>query len=812
VEGILRKLAGIDPESLGPGSKLEFELLGLPASWWAVFTVLVAGTLVFTVFALYRREGPGSPWRKRLLSVVRLSVFALLFLILFEPTVVPSVERTLEAFTVVMVDDSLSMSLKDRYEDPVERESITGATAVPDAVLAGGVARHEIVEGLLNNEELGLLRRLGERNRVRLFTFSSASVPLEPGEGAGDGEGEEPERKPVELSPSGGVTSLSGGIRSALSQAGRPIAGLVLISDGRFNTGEGPSSCAEFLRNKGIRAWAVGVGADRDPKNVRIQDLVGNEAVYLNDPVLFEVRFASTGLAGAKAVLKLTEASGEGAVQRTVHMQDVTLEGGEQRVSIRFAPERAGKYVFTAEIEPLEDEISTEDNTRSMSVKVLEERIKVLLVSGKPTFEYRYVKNLLMREKSASVSCWLQSADPRWPQEGEEPLEALPREEKALFEFDVVFLFDADTKDLDRQWVDRLSRFVGEHGGGLLFVAGEKFAARTFSTPGLRSLHDLLPVVPDMQEVDVRGMAGQFYPTPWRIDVADEGALHPLTRFDDDAHRNNDLWHSLPGFFFHFPVKKLKPGATALLLHSGPHARNRAGPQPLLAVQFFGPGRSAFMGFDETWRWRSIAEEYFNAFWVHMVRYLSEGRLLGEKKRALVLTDKDTYTTGDTAHLRLRLLNEAYEPVRLTGVSLKIRGGKDWERVVELKPEGGKPGWFEGIFIPPEPGLYGVHAHDLGPVRLGREALRTVRVELPALEFAHSRMDRDALSAFAEKTGGRLVPLDEVAGIPDDIPAMRERTVLSGRPVKLWDNVWVLLLLLGLLTFEWVMRKIARMA
>jgi hypothetical protein len=131
---------------------------------------------------------------------------------------------------------------------------------------------------------------------------------------------------------------------------------------------------------------------------------------------------------------------------------------------------------------------------------------------------------------------------------------------------------------------------------------------------------------------------------------------------------------------------------------------------------------------------------------------------------------------------------------------------------VDLRPEGDKPGWYDGIFIPPEPGLFEIRPHDLGTVRLEKTTLKTVRVDLPALEFAHARMDADALAAFAEKTGGRLVGIGEVGSIAEEIPALRERTVISERPVKLWDNAWLLALILALLTFEWVMRKIARMA
>ncbi|MHC5078148.1 MAG: hypothetical protein ACYTHN_03975 [Planctomycetota bacterium] len=285
-----------------------------------------------------------------------------------------------------------------------------------------------------------------------------------------------------------------------------------------------------------------------------------------------------------------------------------------------------------------------------------------------------------------------------------------------------------------------------------------------------------------------------------------------MTRFSEDRQQNKEVWRTLPGFYYHFPVRSQKPGATILLRHTAPQASNRYGAQPLLAFHFFGPGRTVYMGFDETWRWRSVAEDLFNVFWIQTVRYLAEGRLLGEKKRSLVLVDKDTYIVGETIQIRVRLLGEGYEPVDLPRIAVLIRSGNAWERVVELKKVVGRKGWFEGIFIPPQAGTYDIKPHDFGPASGGKDTLKSVNVTLPAIEFVHSNMDPDALAMFAEKTGGRLVPLEELHTLPDEIPTLREKAVISERPVKLWDHWLTLFVLIALLGFEWAMRKISRMA
>jgi hypothetical protein len=178
----------------------------------------------------------------------------------------------------------------------------------------------------------------------------------------------------------------------------------------------------------------------------------------------------------------------------------------------------------------------------------------------------------------------------------------------------------------------------------------------------------------------------------------------------------------------------------------------------------------------------------------------------------MVLTDKDAYIVGETVSLRARILDEGYEPVVLPAVEVMVRGGRNWEKIVVLEAEAGRKGWYEGHFVPPEPGLYDVRGHRLGPVKVTRDTLKSLQVKLPALEFTHSRMDRGALTHFAEKTGGRYVPLEELADLPEALPALREKTVISEKPIKLWDNWIVLVAILLLLTVEWTVRKISRMA
>jgi hypothetical protein len=105
-------------------------------------------------------------------------------------------------------------------------------------------------------------------------------------------------------------------------------------------------------------------------------------------------------------------------------------------------------------------------------------------------------------------------------------------------------------------------------------------------------------------------------------------------------------------------------------------------------------------------------------------------------------------------------------------------------------------------------GSYEISAEFAGEV--GEDALRvsrTVRVTRPEIELARPQLDRDALETLAETSGGAYFTLDQADEIPDRIESQHAETVTAGTPIVLWDSVWTLVVLVGLVGVEWALRK-----
>ncbi|HLU48189.1 MAG TPA: hypothetical protein VK116_08895, partial [Planctomycetota bacterium] len=262
--------------------------------------------------------------------------------------------------------------------------------------------------------------------------------------------------------------------------------------------------------------------------------------------------------------------------------------------------------------------------------------------------------------------------------------------------------------------------------------------------------------------------------------------------------RNRERWRELEGPYWSLPIAKVKPGATVLLGHGDPRRSVDGEPTPLLAWQYYEGGRVMFLGFDETWRWRSTTLEIYDQFWIQTVRYLTETRLLGGR-RQLLQTENDVYDLGDIISVSALVLDDGYQPLESETVLATVTDPKGEVTELRLQRDAAAPGWFRSDYTPREVGEY--------LLRLESGAELPVRVQVPDLEFQEARLDEAALRELAERTGGAYRPIWSALEVPSLIPDRRQTVITQDEPIPLWDNWLSLSLLAGLLTIEWILRK-----
>jgi hypothetical protein len=802
------------------------ELRNVPEGWFAVAGLAIVIAACWAVVWMYRREGRiGASERVRMaLAIIRCAILVTLAVVFLEPVRVRVLRRWIDSYAIVLVDDSSSMDLTDRYLDPSSEGHLRTALGL-DRVEP--IRRTEVVHRMLSRDNRVFLRGLAGNNRVRLYTFSDEPQLLgtlralrenrrqtvEAG-GAQAVSGVNDVR--LDLAATGAATNIERAVRRAIESLGRaPVAGIVVISDGGFNQGASADDVAGYARERRLPIHAVGIGDPSPPRNLRVTEVLAPENAFRQDPFAITARFAAQGMEGRRVRVRLRERDATGGGEgRAVDTRDVIVgpDGAIEPVVFERRQDRAGRYVYTVEVPADELESVVDDNSKQVTLTVIESRTRVLVVSAEPSWDYRLVTRLLQRDDTFNVSCWLQSADVSAVRDGNTVIDHLPRLAEELLEYDVVILMDPDGSELDEQWCRLLDTLVAEHGGGFLLTAARAHTPDLLREPRFKPLHDLLPVTLDPEADLVLNRIGHYQLSPSAVEIPPTAFGHPILQLADDVASTKLAWQGVGKVYWHYPVLREKPVATVLMRHGDPHMGNSYGRHVLAAVQFVGAGRAAFIGFDGTWRWRRYGEERFNRFWVQLVRYLAEGKLLGGAKRGMIVIDSDQFALGEAVTVSARLFDARYEPIQLDQVTAYFSVEGQLTEFV-LRAGRDRPGWFEGRFVPDRTGSYRISLTIPDPAaREPAEISREILVSRPNIEILRPQMDRAQLVTLAEQShGGRYFEIDEMTEITGLIPDLHEEIAIRSRPTTLWDNVMTLLLLIVLLTVEWAGRKWSRL-
>lgn len=789
----------------------------------AIFPPLGASAaIIYGVFYMYRREIKTCPHGVAIaLAVSRTVVFlALLFVVYLGPAVVYSQKRTVQPYVLIVVDDSASMGRKDNY---LESESIapvmaaTGKTA--EQIRKEMPSRHELLESLLNSDDGKFFEDLKAKGKLKLLALHGGKNGGETRRSPADADNTN--NKSFRLNPHGEGTYLAKGIREALkSVAGSPVAGIVLISDGQDTSkDDDPAQEAKKAATRGVGIYAVAVGDSSAPRNIRVFDLVAEEQVWEGDPFELDAVISAEGVGQQSLEVVLTEARRETpdvAVEIGRKAAPIPAEGGQVSVTFSHSQKKVGKYIYRIAVAPREHETDVEDNSRSTPIEIKKDKSKVLLIAGGPSWEYRMVQAMLSRDKQFDLSVWLQSMDPNMAQEGNSRIDQMPFERKELEDYDVIALFDPDPSEFSPDWIKDLTDYV-EDGGGLLYMAGPKYASKYLGL--YRGMGDLLPVQLDDGFMELDDITAR-YTQPWDLSVVPANIEQPIMRFTTDSAFNQERWNQMPPMFWSFPVQDAKPSARVLLEREDKERGGVDGRSPLLVTGQFGAGRTVFMGFNGTWRWRRVGRdaEYFEKFWIQTIRYLVQGRLSKGRRRGLLELNRKKYSVGEPVTIHARLLNRAREPLVDPTITARLKSGKSESTEVQLKAIEGRPGEYEAVLRATHLGVNEISV-ELEGDKAG-ETLRIAQpfsVELPAIETRDPRLNRPLLKEIAEVSGGKYYEINQLNQVALDLPLRDETIVHSSKPMPLWDNKYssvgkyLMILLIVLLSVEWAVRKMVKL-
>ena len=617
--------------------------------------------------------------------------------------------------------------------------------------------------------------------------------------------------KPLPASSELAATEPATRIQKALSELarqyrGKDLAAAVLISDGIDNGRLAGAKLSEasqkFLRSLTFPVHTVWIGSGKI-RDLAVAEIYADHFGFVRNAMRVEVDLVVLGM-GLQEV-PVTLRGGGAVVARKV----IRIKKGRTRyrVKLEFVPQKVGKYVYTVEVPLHVGEAVAENNRRSFVLKVIRDRVRVLQLCGRPSWDERFLRRLLKRDPNVDLISFFilrTPSDVTTVHPRELSLIPFPTEElflKELGSFDLVLLqnFDYGPYGIG-SYLPHLTRYV-QQGGGLVMIGGD----RSFSSGGYEGsvLAPVLPVrlLPAGDDASRLVSVEDFRPR-----VTSRGRDHPILQVGRDRARSLQVLANLPALSGVNLVAGPAAGATVLLAH--PLLRDDRGkPMPVLAASEAGRGRTLALTSDTSWHWafRAVGQggtrQAYDRFWRNAIRWLIRDP---ELKYLRVIAQKDRVRQGAPVKIVVRAFNPDYsaaEGIPVTHEISRLPGGKGRQTVGATDSRGE----LRLQLSPTARGAYLIRA--TAEIAGRRNSEQTVVLVDPAgPEEREPAARSDLLREISRITGGKFL------GRPRALPELafrppRTLQVNWRRDEELWNRWWFLVLAVALLGTEWLLRR-----
>ncbi|MEA1952392.1 MAG: hypothetical protein U9N87_13515, partial [Planctomycetota bacterium] len=482
-------LLPLGQSQLGEGltrTTFEWGRIQTNADWILPIAVLILAVLF--VVRMYRRDGRELKRGARVvLTVLRICVFLALLVLYLQPQWRTEIERLVNSRVVLLVDTSLSMGMAD-----------VGLEGDSNNDTGGRTTRSELVAKTL--DDVDFIRRVQVRHDLAVFRFDESTEavatierrdPRQEKDETIDETPKKDEKATAEskidwdnaLAPRGAQTRLSDAIVDVIQQQqDAPLSALICISDGCQNMGAGAEAAVRAAREAGVNVYAIGVGSQRLPVNVRVADFMVPARAYPGDEYTvsgFVQGHRAAGKTVTVELLRRAATDDSDSVAKTgtgevLESRQVTLGDDGEVVPVKFelTPKALGRQTLCLKVSGVAGDVDPADNIREADVEIVERKCRVLLVAGGPSREYRFLRNMLHRDESIVVDVLLQTAQVGISQDAATVLDEFPATREAMFKYDCVVALDPDWQAFSDGQLQLLENWVAEQGGGLVVAAG----------------------------------------------------------------------------------------------------------------------------------------------------------------------------------------------------------------------------------------------------------------------------------------------------------------------------------------------------
>ncbi len=776
--------------------------------FWVWLAIPAIGAALILLLWSYRRWPEVTAVHKIAFFLRLLGVLALIFCIV-EPLWSGKRAKTGANLFAIIADNSAGMNIKDLGED---------------------LSRGDILRAALDANKSRWLGTLTENFQLRQYLFDSRL------------------RRTMDFSDltfDGQASTIGASLRTIAERyRGRPLAGVLLTTDGNA------TDMADELDDlSGLPPiYPVAIGGRQPQKDISVTNVSVTQTSFEDAPVTIQSDIEASGYDGKTITIDLLESSGKLAERKT---WNVSKNDDKQTFRFNLRPDRAGILFYQLKVAEVSQDDSPDlakepseatlaNNKRTLVVDHGRGPYRILYVSGRPNWEYKFLRRAVSDDEQVQLVALLRVArrEPKYDWRGrrgemsnplfrgfdnqdqeqteqyDQPVlvrlgtrddselrDGFPKSAEDLFGYHAIILDDIEAGFFTQDQMDLLQQFVAKRGGGFLMLGGqESFQQGGFNrTPVGR----MLPVYLDQQAEAVAS-------SQRRLNLTSEGLLQPWARLRDNEQDEQERILLMPEFRVVNRVSSVKPGAVVVAVLDQSRDGGLEGELPALVVQRYGNGRAAALTIGDVWRWGlkdPDMHDDLNKFWRQTLRWLIAD--VPEKISMQVAQKRDL--ANQPVALQVRAHDKDFEPMDNVSAVVEVRDPNGQTVRLTAEPVPDETGLFEAVHVPRFSGGYFAQAvvtddkgNQLGQAEAGWA------IDLEAQEFRSIRTNRTLLERIARQTGGEVIELDKLDDFARSLPS-RNVPVTTAWIKPLWDLpgllpaifIFILICFVG----EWALRR-----
>ncbi len=661
------------------------------------------------------------------------------------------------------------------------------------ADMPGGATRFQAVRADLEKYE-SRWKELGKQVEVRQFGFARDLEPYDP-----------------KLTEGTGDQTAFGKVLEDLTREARDhrTLGLLLLTDGAYRAvppfDVEPFAAARKLGDLQIPIYAIGYGSSMSTASLdlSVEDVRVDPVVFEKKLVPISCKVRALGANGKKIRVRVLVEDRNGkrpnesgtlkqapSTQQAKTVQEIEVKHDNETISVdlSFVPILPGELKIAVQVETDENELLTRNNRRERIVSVKKgglnvayfdlarpEQSRIRAVNGADKIQLEF------QEVRAGKFASQTRLDPTWFDRGR---------------FDVYIIGDVRAEWFGPENLKKLETRL-EEGASLMMIGGQQnFGVGGYATSPLANW---LPV--QLDSADFRPAGQMNSNTQISEDVKmipTELGLREYVMQLGTGDKNRSQWMELPDLQ---GASRLK--ASNELVRVWAETRDK---QPLLLTSEVGRARVAAFAGDTTWLWYSDGKsELHQRFWRQLILWLA--RKEADKDQPVWVTvNPSNCSPGGVANLNFgaraadgtTLLDADFE-VQVTspdGHNEKItpRRLNDETTAEFSKTSDAGDYWVsvlarhKGILIP-----YNAYSRFI--------------VDARDLELDYPSTDHEFLKELSSVSGGSSGKPEELGSLFERLKQTKVGALNRIQVIPLWDNWWLLLVFVGLMTTEWYVRK-----